>query len=68
MDAGACSGLPAGSADGHHVVNHGAGEATLLVVGDEGDGEDACGDPDIDLIGRFVDGTWRSLHRDGTPY
>jgi uncharacterized cupin superfamily protein len=68
LKAGACAGFPAGKADGHHVINHSATEATLLVVGDDRDGEDACDYPDLDMVGRFVEGKWRYLHRDGTPY
>jgi uncharacterized cupin superfamily protein len=68
LRAGACAGFPAGRPDGHHLINRSGADATVLVVGDDREGLDACDYPDLDLVGRYVDGTWRYLHRDGRPY
>lgn len=65
---GMCAGFPAGKADGHHLINRTERDVLLLAVGDCRDGLDACDYPDLDLRGQFVDGQWRYLHRDGTPY
>jgi uncharacterized cupin superfamily protein len=63
-----CAGFPAGRQNGHHLVNRTERDVVVLVVGDCRDGVDGCDYPDIDLLGRWVDGTWRYLHKDGTLY
>lgn len=68
LTAGMCAGFPAGTPDGHHLVNRTDRDAMFLVVGDRRDGEDACDYPDIDLTGRWIDGVWTYLHKDGTPW
>lgn len=65
---GACAGFPAGKPDGHHLVNRSATDALVLVVGDIRDGLDACDYPDIDLLGRSIEGAWRYLHKNGQPW
>jgi uncharacterized cupin superfamily protein len=68
LKPGMCAGFPAGKQDGHHLVNRSDRDVLVLVVGDDRDGVDACDYPDLDMVGRYVDGKWRYLHRDGTPY
>jgi uncharacterized cupin superfamily protein len=48
LTAGQVAGFPAGRADGHHLINHGAAPATYLEIGDRNP-EDVCTYPDIDL-------------------
>lgn len=66
LRAGDCAGFPAGEADGHHIQNRSDREAVLLEVGSRRPAEDGCDYPDIDLIIRPGEETYR--HRDGTPY
>ena len=65
LAAGMCAGFPAGSADGHHLVNRSSADAVYLEISnrDRADGAQYS-DPDVDLVyqapGRFT-------RRDGTP-
>ena len=67
LGAGMAAGFPAGSADGHHLVNEGSAPALFLEVGDRSDA-DAVSYPDIDLhlTSRAEGRAFR--HRDGRPY
>ena len=67
LKPGMCAGFPAGTRNAHHFLNRTSRDVLLLVVGDRTPGEEA-GYPDIDLHGVTVDGKFRFLHRDGTPY
>ena len=67
LTAGMAAGFPAGRADGHHLVNRGAGDVLYLEVGDRTPG-DEVDYPDIDLKRGRLDGEDRFLHDDGTPY
>lgn len=60
-------GFPAGSGDGHHLVNRTDEDALYLEAGDRNEG-DEVDYPDIDLLVRFVDGERKYVHKDGTPY
>ena len=64
---GMCAGFPAGSGDGHHLVNRSDADVLYLEIGDRQPGE-AVDYPDDDLVGRTVDGSWRYFHKDGQPY
>lgn len=66
LRAGDCAGFPAGEPNGHHIQNRSDREAVLLEVGSRRPAEDGCDYPDIDLIIRPGEETYR--HRDGTPY
>jgi len=67
LGAGMAAGFPAGKADGHHLVNRGAGDALLLEVGDRA-AADEVDYADIDMVIRWVDGEERFLRKDGTAY
>lgn len=63
---GDCAGFPAGGPP-HHLVNHGAGDAVLLEVGDRAAG-DSIAYPEDDLAAAMQpDGSWRHTRKDGTP-
>ena len=64
LSAGMCAGFPAGSEDGHQLVNRGERPAVYLEISNR-DGEDCAyySDPDVDL--KYVRG--QPLRRDGTP-
>ena len=65
---GTCITFPAGTGDGHHLLNLTDRDATFLVVGDRAP-DDEVAYPDIDLrIGIGADGKRGFLHKDGTPY
>ncbi len=64
LRAGMCAGFPAGTGDGHQLVNRSSAPATYLEVSNR-DPEDGAHYSDVDLDlprrGPF-------LHKDGTPY
>jgi uncharacterized cupin superfamily protein len=66
LRAGDCAGFKAGVANGHQIQNRSDREAVLLEVGSRRPGDDACDYPDIDLILKAGETTYR--HRDGRPY
>jgi uncharacterized cupin superfamily protein len=65
LRAGDCVAFKAGDADGHHLINRGPLEATLLEVGGR-DRSDRTVYADIDMIAEPDDGPY--VHRDGAPY
>jgi len=65
--AGTVAGFPAGTGDGHHLVNRSDRDALLLEVGDRTAG-DEVDYSDIDMMIRWVDGEERYLRKDGTAY
>ena len=64
---GAVAGFPAGSRDGHHLINRGTVAAVYLEVGDRTAG-DEVDYPDDDLLVRIGPSGRRYVHKDGTPY
>lgn len=64
---GMCAGFKGGSGDAHHLVNDTDADVVYLEVGDRLPGDGATY-PDHDLQVVQVDGQWRFLHKDGTPY
>ncbi len=67
LAAGMAAGFPAGSGDGHHLLNRTGEDAVYLEVGDRTAG-DEVDYPDIDMLIRLIDGKRTYIHRDGTPY
>jgi len=67
LAAGMTAGFPAGSGDGHHLINRTDHGAVYLEVGSR-DGQDDVDYPDIDMIRRNRDGGRVFLHKDETPY
>lgn len=65
LGKGMIAGFPAGAADGHHLVNRGAADATYLEIGDRTEGDDVAY-PDIDLALQNVDGKRVFVSKDGT--
>ena len=64
---GMCAGFPAGSGDAHRLVNETDEDVLYLEMGDRSPGDEVHY-PDDDLKAVLVDGAWRFLHKDGTPY
>jgi len=69
LGAGMCAGFPAGSRDGHQLVNRGTRTAVYLVVSNR-DPEDIpyYTDGDVDLSWSAPHARGRMTRRDGTPY
>ncbi|MBL8698644.1 MAG: cupin domain-containing protein [Alphaproteobacteria bacterium] len=64
---GQCAGFPAGTGDGHQLVNETDDVVVYLEIGDRSPGDQGSY-PDDDLQATLVDGAWRFTHKDGTPY
>jgi uncharacterized cupin superfamily protein len=68
LTAGMCAGFPAGSRDGHQLVNRSDRPARYLEISNR-DPEDSAEYPDVDLAYRKgPDGRPVFAHKDGTPY
>ncbi|MCW5655788.1 MAG: cupin domain-containing protein [Hydrogenophaga sp.] len=67
MAPGDCAGFPAGTGNGHRLVNDTADEVVYLEIGDRTDGDQAAY-PDDDLMAVREGAQWRFCHKDGSPY
>src|SRR5512134_1305563 len=68
LTAGTCAGFPAGSRNGHQLVNRSDRPARYLEISNR-DPEDRAEYPDVDLAYRKgPDGRAIFSHKDGTPY
>lgn len=65
LTAGTCAGFPAGSANGHHLINRSAAPATYLEISNR-DPEDGAHYSDVDLDLPTRTGGFK--HKDGTAY
>ena len=57
----------AGTGNGHCLINETAEEVVYLEVGDRRPGDEGSY-PDDDLKALLVEGKWKFVHKDGTPY
>ena len=64
---GMCAGFKAGTGNGHCLINETAEEVVYLEVGDRTPGDEGSY-PDDDLKAVLVEGKWKFVHKDGTPY
>ena len=64
---GMCAGFKAGTGNGHHLINETDEDVVYLEVGDRTPGDEGSY-PDDDLNAMLVDGKWRFVHKDGSPY
>jgi uncharacterized cupin superfamily protein/glutathione S-transferase len=68
LTAGLCAGFPAGTTDGHHLVNRSDRPARYLEIGSRVEG-DSVVYSDVDMACRKnADGAWVYTRRDGSPY
>ncbi|MEE8351662.1 MAG: cupin domain-containing protein [Rhodospirillales bacterium] len=67
LGPGIMAGFPAGTDNGHHLINRNDEDAVYLEVGSRNDDDDVDY-PDIDLLRRVIDGKRAFTHKDGTPY
>jgi uncharacterized cupin superfamily protein len=64
---GMCAGFKAGTGNGHCLINDTDEVVVYLEVGDRTPGDEGSY-PDDDLKALLVDGQWKFVHKDGTPY
>lgn len=64
---GMCAGFKAGNGNAHRLINETDEEVAYLEVGDRTPGDEGMY-PDDDLRATMVDGRWRFVHKDGSPY
>jgi uncharacterized cupin superfamily protein len=64
---GMCAGFKAGTGNGHCLANETTEEVVYLEVGDRTPGDEGSY-PDDDLKALLVEGKWKFVHKDGTPY
>ncbi len=67
LTAGMVSGFPAGTPDGHHMVNRSGRDAVYLEIGGRL-AEDEAEYPDIDLAYRRIGDGFGYTNRNGDPY
>jgi uncharacterized cupin superfamily protein len=67
LSPGMCAGFKAGTGNAHRLVNETAEEVVYLEVGDRTPGDEASY-PDDDLKALMVEGKWKFVHKDGSPY
>ena len=67
LGPGMCAGFPAGTGNGHHLVNESGEDAVYLEIGDRTPG-DAATYPDVDLKCELLEsGHWHFTRKDGSP-
>ena len=67
LSPGMCAGFRAGTGNGHRLINDTAEDVVYLEVGDRTPGDEGSY-PDDDLKAALVEGKWKFVHKDGTPY
>jgi uncharacterized cupin superfamily protein len=67
LSPGMCAGFKAGTGNGHRLINETQEEVIYLEVGDRTPGDEGSY-PDDDLKALMVDGKWKFVHKDGSPY
>ena len=67
LSPGMCAGFKAGTGNGHQLINETEEVVIYLEVGDRTPGDEGSY-PDDDLKALMVDGKWRFVHKDGSPY
>ncbi len=67
LQPGMCAGFRAGVPDGHMLINPTQDDVVYIEVGDRLPG-DTGAYPDDDLKAEMVDGKWRFVHKDGSPF
>jgi len=67
LSPGMCAGFRANTGNGHRLVNETTEEVVYLEVGDRSPGDEGSY-PDDDLKALLVEGKWKFVHKDGTPY
>jgi len=64
---GMCAGFKAGTGNGHCLRNETTEDVVYLEIGDRTPGDEGSY-PDDDLKALLMEGKWRFVHKNGTPY
>ena len=64
---GMCAGFKAGTGNGHRLINETDEEVRYLEIGDRTPSDEGSY-PDDDLKALMVDGRWKFVHKDSSPY
>jgi len=67
LGPGLCAAFPAGTGDGHMLMNNSDADVVYLEVGDRADG-DTVSYPDHDLVGKFVNDRFAFTRKNGASY
>ena len=67
LSPGMCAGFKSGTGNGHRLINETEEEVVYLEIGDRTPGDEGSY-PDDDLKALMVDGKWKFVHKDGSPY
>lgn len=67
LSPGMCAGFKAGTGNGHRLINETDEDVVYLEVGDRTAGDEGSY-PDDDLKALMVEGNWKFVHKDGSPY
>ena len=67
LSPGMCGGFKAGTGNGHRLVNETGDEVVYLEVGDRTPGDEGSY-PDDDIKAALLEGKWKYVHKDGSPY
>jgi len=67
LSPGMCAGFKSGTGNGHRLINETEEEVVYLEIGDRTPGDEG-NYPDDDLKALMVDGEWKFVHKDGSPY
>lgn len=67
LSPGMCAGFKAGTGNGHRLINETTEEVVYLEVGDRTEGDEGSY-PDDNLKAVLLEGKWKFVHKDGTPY
>jgi len=67
LSPGMCAGFKAGTGNGHRLINETSKEVVYLEVGNRTPGDEGSY-PDDDLKALLVEGKWKFVRKNGTPY
>jgi uncharacterized cupin superfamily protein len=67
LSPGMCAGFKSGTGNAHQLVNTTTEVVCYLEIGDRSAG-DSVVYPDDDIQAHLVEGSWKFLHKDGSPY
>jgi uncharacterized cupin superfamily protein len=62
-----CAGFEAGTGNGHRLINETEEDVLYLEIGDRTPGDEGSY-PDDDLKAQMIDGGWKYVHKNGSPY
>jgi uncharacterized cupin superfamily protein len=67
LEPGMCAGFKCGTGNGHRLLINTTEEKIYLEVGDRTPGDEGAY-PDDDIKALLVEGGWKFVHKNGSPY